>query len=268
MQEKQEQDLIDNIVKTINNSEHSNDMFTLVRIIKKRDKQIKKLQKENNFFLKKWDKQHLIEDKKDAAKDKIIEQQSRLATMGEMIDAIAHQWKQPLNALSMLLDMLKSDFKKGDVDLNYIEDLESTSQTQINHMITTLSEFRNFLRPTTKNEAFFLHSVLSNVLVLMKDDLIAQNVHIHKNFDHEVKIFGNKNEFKHLFLNLFNNSIDAYNEKNIQERKIAVTVYSENKNVYIEVEDNAGGISDDVIDEIFQANITTKEEGNGTGKGL
>ena len=268
MQAKQEQDFIDNIVKSLNNSKSSNDIFTLIHIIEERDREIKKLTNENHFFLKKWDKHHLLEDKKDAVKDKIIEQQSRLASMGEMIDAIAHQWKQPLNALSMLLDMLKSDFKKGDVDIKYIEDLESTSQIQIDHMVTTLSEFRNFLRPTTKNEPFFLHSALSNVLVLMKDDLIAQNIHIDTNFNHEVKIFANKNEFKHLFLNLFNNSIDAYNEKKIQKRNISVTVYSENNNVYIEVEDNAGGISNDVIGEIFQANITTKEEGKGTGIGL
>jgi len=268
MQQKKQQAIIDDIAKSAKDSEFSQDIYTLIYIIGERDKQIKKLQKENNFFLKKWDKHNILEDQKDKTKDRIIEQQSRLAAMGEMIDAVAHQWKQPLNAISMLLDMLKNDFKAGDVDTEYINDLESTAQLQIDHMVTTLSEFRNFLRPSTKNESFFLHSVLANVLVLMKDELIAQNVHIDANFDHEVKIFGNKNEFKHLFLNLFNNSIDAYNENNIQHRTISVTIYDEKKKIYIEVEDNAGGIPQNVIHDIFKPNVTTKKEGKGTGIGL
>ena len=268
MQQKKQQAIIDDIAKSAKDSEFSQDIYTLIYIIGERDKQIKKLQKENNFFLKKWDKHNILEDQKDKTKDRIIEQQSRLAAMGEMIDAVAHQWKQPLNAISMLLDMLKNDFKAGDVDTEYINDLESTAQLQIDHMVTTLNEFRNFLRPSTKNESFFLHSVLANVLVLMKDELIAQNVHIDANFDHEVKIFGNKNEFKHLFLNLFNNSIDAYNENDIQHRTISVTIYDEKKKIYIEVEDNAGGIPQNVIHDIFKPNVTTKKEGKGTGIGL
>jgi len=121
MQEKQQQNLIDNIVKSTKNSEFAQDVYALVHIISERDKQIAKLQKENNFFLKKWDKHTILKEKKDATKDKIIEQQSRLAAMGEMIDAVAHQWKQPLNAISMLLDMLKSDFKNNSVDSAYID---------------------------------------------------------------------------------------------------------------------------------------------------
>lgn len=268
MQEKQQQNLIDNIVKSTKNSEFAQDVYALVHIISERDKQIAKLQKENNFFLKKWDKHTILKEKKDATKDKIIEQQSRLAAMGEMIDAVAHQWKQPLNAISMLLDMLKSDFKNNSVDSAYIDDLEATAQMQIDHMVTTLNEFRNFLRPSTKNESFYLHSVIANVLVLMKDELIAQNIHIDANFDHDVKIFGNKNEFKHLFINLFNNSIDAYNENNIQKRTISVTIYDEKNKIYIEVEDNAGGIPSEVIHDIFKPNVSTKKEGKGTGIGL
>ncbi len=268
MQTKQQQDFIDNIVQSAKTSEFSQDIYDLVHIIEDRDQQIKKLKKENSFFLKQWDKRNLLADKRDATKDKIIEQQSRLAAMGEMIDAIAHQWKQPLNAISMMLDMLKSDFKDGNVDSTYINQLETASHMQINHMVTTLGEFRNFLRPSTKNEYFLINSVVANVLVLMKDELIAQNINIHTNFDHEVEIFGNKNEFKHLFLNLFSNSIDAYNETNIQKRSIYVTTYNEKNKTYIEVEDNAGGIPDNIINDIFKPNITTKKEGKGTGIGL
>jgi len=134
--------------------------------------------------------------------------------MGEMIDAVAHQWKQPLNAISMMIDMLKDDYRTDDVNEEYIEDLDETIHLQIDHMVNTL------------------------------------------------------NEFKHLFINLINNSIDAYNEHEIVSREIIMRCYKENKKIYIEVEDNAGGISKNIINHIFKPNVTTKAEGKGTGIGL
>ncbi len=224
-----------------------------------------KITKENNFFLKKWDKRNILEDDK---KDKIIEQQSRLAAMGEMIDAVAHQWKQPLNAISMMIDMLRDDFRSGHVDDDYIDDLEQTTHLQIEHMVTTLNEFRNFLRPSTKNEDFHINTVVQNVQILMKDELIAQNLHLNLDINEDISIFGNKNEFKHLFINLINNSIDAFNEQDIQTREVDIRCYEEKNNIYIEIEDNAGGIPKNIINHIFKPNVTTKADGKGTGIGL
>ena len=224
-----------------------------------------KLTKENNFFIKKWDKRNILEHDK---KDKIIEQQSRLAAMGEMIDAVAHQWKQPLNAVSMMIDMLRDDFRSGDVNNEYIDDLEETIQLQINHMVTTLNEFRTFLRPSTKNEDFYINSVIQTVQLLMKDELIAQNLHIDLDIEDDIQIFGNKNELKHLFINLINNTVDAFNENNISTRHLYIKCYKENEKVYIKVQDNAGGIPKNIINHIFKPNVTTKPEGKGTGIGL
>ncbi|MBN2782431.1 MAG: hypothetical protein JXQ66_04255 [Campylobacterales bacterium] len=102
------------------------------------------IQKQNDYFIKKWDKQSLIIKEKELKKDKMLEQQSRLATMGEMLDTVAHQWKQPLNSISILSSMLKDDFKTHKVDEKYIEELDDTIQLQIEHLINTLSEFRKF----------------------------------------------------------------------------------------------------------------------------
>ena len=270
MENHLQQKLIDNIVEGSKDfdTELQADVLALVNLYHEQNKQITKLKKENNFFLKKWDKHNILINQRDAKKDKIIEQQSRLAAMGEMIDAVAHQWKQPLNAISMLVELLKIDFNAHEVDSKYVDDLEKTVQLQVNHMVNTLAEFRNFLRPSTKDESFYIHTILSNVLVLMKDELISQNIHLHTNFDHEIAIYGNKNEFKHLFINLINNSIDAFNEKNIQKKEIFVKCYGEETSVYLEVEDNAGGIPEYIIANIFKPNVTTKAEGKGTGIGL
>ena len=225
---------------------------------------IEKLQKENSF-LKKYDKRNSLENQQ---KDKIIEQQSRLAAMGEMIDAIAHQWKQPLNAISMMIDMLRDDFKTGDVDHTYIDDLDKSVQLQIEHMVTTLNEFRNFLRPSTKNKEFSFNTILQKVQILMKDELIAQNLHLHLDIDENLRFFGNENEFKHLFINLINNAIDAFNEQGINIKEMYIRAFAKEKEIIIEVEDEAGGIPTNIINHIFKPNVTTKPEGKGTGIGL
>lgn len=236
-----------------------------VDIYEEQEKINEKLKQENKFFLKKWDKRNILEHD---TKDKIIEQQSRLAAMGEIIDAIAHQWKQPLNAISMMFDLLKDDFRSADVNNEYIEDLDGTVHMQIDHMVNTLQEFRTFLRPTTKNENFYINTVIQNVQLLIKDELITQNLHIDIDIDEDIQTFGNKNELKHLFINLINNSIDAFNENLISSRKLSIKCYKENDKIFIEVQDNAGGIPKNIINHIFKPNVTTKHEGKGTGIGL
>ena len=264
MKKDLDKELIDDIVQASQDIELSGKINALIALYEEQKKINEKLDKENKFFLKKWDKRNLLEHDK----DKIIEQQSRLAALGEMIDAVAHQWKQPLNGLSMMMDMLKDDFKRGDVDDEYINDLGETVHLQIDHMVNTLNEFRNFLRPTTKNEDFYINTVVQNIQILMKDELITQNIHLHLQIDQTIQIVGNKNEFKHLFINLINNSIDAFNEQHISRRNIHIRCFIKDKQIFIEVEDNAGGIPKNIINHVFKPNVTTKPEGKGTGIGL
>ena len=267
MTENKNQELIDDLIKLSKDTDDELQLRlrTLIDVYQTQERENAKLKKENNFFLKKWDKRNLTDTKK----DKIIEQQSRMVAMGEMIDAVAHQWKQPLNAISMIIDMLKTDFKDSqDVDYAYITELDSTVHLQIDHMVTTLNEFRNFLRPSTKNETFYIQTAIDNVRILMKDELITQNVHLNLNIDETIKIFGNRNEIKHLFINIINNAIDVFNERDIQHRGITINCYSEYNKIYIEIEDNAGGVPQDIIADIFKPNVTSKANGKGTGIGL
>lgn len=231
-------------------------------------KENQKTIKQNEYFLRQWDKKNIIANKRDAQKDKMLEQQSRLASMGEMIDAIAHQWKQPLNSISMMSDMLKKDFNNSLVNSTYIEDLDNEIHMQIEHMVSTLHEFRTFFRPSSKNEEFSILDAIESVQVLVKDELISQNIHLNIEIDKYIKVLGNINEFKHLFINLISNSTDAFNDNNIKNRNIDIRCYEENTNIYIEVEDNAGGIDNEVIKNIFKPNVTTKSEEKGTGIGL
>lgn len=106
------------------------------------------------------------------AQSMMLQQQSKMASMGEMMDAVAHQWKQPLNALSMYSDLMKSDYEDGRVDKAYVDEMVEGVQTQIEHMTNTLSEFRDFFRPNTDIRVFNLRDVISSVQFLVKDEFL------------------------------------------------------------------------------------------------
>lgn len=264
------QKLIDDIITLSKDSDVAlqKNILSLINLHNEQTEQYEKVLHENELFLKKLDRRNILANETDAKKDKLIEQQSRLAAMGEMIDAVAHQWKQPLNAISLAMDMLQDDYAKGDVNQEYMQEISETVHLQIEHMITTLNEFRSFLRPSTRNEDFCITEALENIKILMKDELISQNINLILDIDKTIKIYGNKNELKHIFINLINNSIDAFNEKEIQKRNIYIKCYQKNHHIYIEVEDDAGGVPQNVLNTLFDANVTTKKKGKGTGIGL
>ncbi len=202
------------------------------------------------------------------AQAKMLEQQSKMAAMGEMLDAVAHQWKQPLNALTMYADLLHSDFEEGNVDKVYIDEMLEGVHVQIDHMTTTLGEFRNFFRPNAAITAFNLGKIVQSVLFLVNDEFIKNNITVDVEIDKDILLEGNENEFKHLILNIINNAKDAFNEKGLNERHIVIEALQDTETIILTIKDNAGGIPVDVIDHIFEANVTTKAPGKGTGIGL
>lgn len=257
-------ELLDAVKKSAH-SPHRGDLDILLGVFLERyDARQKELDALNKELEQRIDK----EVRTAKANYKRFEQQAKMAAMGEMMDAVAHQWKQPLNAISMMSDMLVSDFANGEVDEAYIQELSQDTQTQIEHMITTLNEFRNFFRPKEISESFGIKRSLRSVLVLINDEFIKNNINIHIQSEKEVLIYGIENEFKHLILNLLNNAKDAFNERNIVQRDIFINFEKNENSVEINVVDNAGGIPKHVINKIFQPEVTTKTDGKGTGIGL
>jgi signal transduction histidine kinase len=200
--------------------------------------------------------------------EKVLQSQAKMAAMGEMMDAVAHQWKQPLNALSMYSDLLRMDFEAGEVTQDYIDKFVEDIQEQISHMVSTLSEFRTFFRPDKEPEPFGLKRCTQSVLLLIHDEMLRNNIDVTVETKREIIIRGIENEFKHLLLNLLSNAKDAFMEQATGERRIFIRFYKRDKNIFVEVEDTAGGISEAIMDEIFKPNFTTKGEGKGTGIGL
>lgn len=202
------------------------------------------------------------------ANQKRYEQQAKMAAMGEMMDAVAHQWKQPLNAISMMSDMLVEDFKDQQVNKDYIDEFSAGTQTQIEHMINTLNEFRNFFRPKETKESFGIKRSLSSVLILINDEFVKNNINIQIQNDKEILLYGIENEFKHLVLNILNNAKDAFNEREINVRNIFISFSKDDEIIHLEISDSAGGIAPHVINDIFKPEVTTKTQGKGTGIGL
>ena len=205
---------------------------------------------------------------KERRNEALLMQQSKMAAMGEMLDAVAHQWKQPLNALSMYAELIKINYEDGEVDQAYIEQFQKDIETQISHMTDTLATFRNFFRPTTELHRFDLRRVVDDVLLLAKDELTKNTIEVEVVEDGSLELYGSENEFKHLLLNIINNAKDAFNDNSVKRRKITIRIITDEKNPRLEIEDSAGGIPESVIDKIFQAHFTTKEQGKGTGIGL
>lgn len=219
-------------------------------------------------YIIKQEMRELIEVQNQLAieKDEIIQKNSRLVSMGEMIDAIAHQWKQPLGIISLrtiFLHQLSED--KQTVDLKDVLECKDAVMSQINHLVSTLEHFRDFLRPNNILEEFDLQETISSTLILVKDEMMQYNIEISTNFKDEIKISGIKNEFKHVILNILSNAKDIFIEREIENKKILIETFLKNGKVFINIKDNAGGIPEDIIENIFENHISGKKSGTGIG---
>jgi len=226
------------------------------------------LQKENEEYKHNLELKVEEEIQKREYQEKILMHQSKLAAMGEMMDAVAHQWKQPLNIINMRIDMLQYDFEDNIIDDKYIDEFIGKFKFQMKHIVNTLDEFRDFFRPNKVSKEFKISKSIDSTLLLVSDEFIKNKIEFIKNIKDDGVIYGNENDFKHLILNIINNSKDAFNENNIQDREININLFKNDETITLEIYDNAGGIPNNVIDNIFNANVTTKEEGTGTGIGL
>jgi PAS domain S-box-containing protein len=197
-------------------------------------------------------------------KEKVLQTQEKHVVMGEMIDSIAHQWKQPLGVIRLETDFLGYTWKDNLLTQEEIKKFQIKVFNQIDHLLSTLDEFRGFLREDKKQSNFKASKVISSVLLLLKDEFLRLQIEFEVNLIEDFEIFGFENEFKHVIINIINNARDALHINNKSNGKIEIEI---DKN-QINISDNAGGIPEDVIDKLFEANFTTKESQNGTGIGL
>ena len=200
--------------------------------------------------------------------NKIIAQQAKMAEMGEMIGSIAHQWRQPLNAINAAAMKLNFSSHLNILDNEEIQEKTKFIEQQSVKMSETISDFMNFFKPSTIKEDFFVLDIYKKILEFLEPQLKTKNIHLEIKNSTDVQIYGFKNEFEHILLNLINNAKDAFKNYDTAHKKITITVKDGQKNTIIKVIDNAGGIPTTILNKIFNPYFTTKEQGEGTGIGL
>ena len=236
---------------------------TISKVLKKLKLEIENKEYKNN--LEKLVKQQVQEIEE---QNKIIFQQSKLAAMGEMIDSIAHQWKQPLGTISLHLQSLQIKNSLNDkINPEDIEQCTTSINLQIKHLISTIDEFRGFFRPDAKVENVCIKEIVDSVMLLLKDEIIKSKININIDGDFNLTAKMISNEFKHILINLLNNAKDAFNNTK-KSKNININIKKEETFAVLQISDNAGGIPEDIIQNIFKANFTTKKSSGGTGMGL
>jgi two-component system, NtrC family, sensor kinase len=201
-------------------------------------------------------------------KEKLLIQQSKMATMGEMIGNIAHQWKQPLSVISLSNGIIKLNREFKSFSEEEIEDAIKGIDDSVKNLSSTIDDFRNFFNPNKKEESFNIKDAFDKTFKLIDSQFKYNDIKIIKNIQ-SVIIDTYENELLQTLINILKNAKDELIKKDVNEKKfIFIDAIKEDKKLIIRIKDNANGIPEDIIDNIFGAYFTTKEKTGGTGIGL
>jgi signal transduction histidine kinase len=200
--------------------------------------------------------------------DKILIEQSRLASMGEMIEQIAHQWRQPLNNIGLLNQDLY--FKKilGTLSDEYFEKIHTQIDTNITYMSNTIDDFRTYYHGNREKEIYYLNDAIDSILNILEATIKHYKIKINLDIQDTVQVYNIKNELFQVFLILITNARDILISNNVTDKTITIKLIADTTYAYISVEDNGGGIDKKNIGKIFNHYFTTKGEDQGTGIGL
>jgi len=202
---------------------------------------------------------------KNREKDVMLIQQNRQAALGEILDHIAHQWKQPLNSIALITYMLKDNYSLSTEEVNETAD---KILGQVEHMSQTLIVFRNFYRPDKGKSLFLIKESIDLAISIIKPALQFEYINVEVEADQELVALGYPKEFTQVLLNLLSNARDAFREKKVEKPRLNIKGIAEGNMAVVTVTDNAGGICEENIASIFDMNFTTKESSGGTGIGL
>ena len=200
--------------------------------------------------------------------EQLLKQQAKMAVMGEMIGNIAHQWRQPLNALSALNVGLSIKYNRGNLTDEEMQNFKNKSNDIIQSMSETIDDFKNFFQPNKLKETFYVNEAIEGAIRFISDVYSEHKIKILHCTNADIEINSYKNELMQVLLNIFNNSKDAILENGIKNPSVIITTLQSKEEVIITIQDNAGGIKPEVLERIFEPYFTTKFQSQGTGIGL
>ncbi len=220
---------------------------------------------ELNKSLKQRIKEEIAQSRR---KDQQMVEQSRLAQMGEMISMIAHQWRQPLAAISGASTAIQLKAKRDKLTNEVALDLSKKISDYSQHLSSTIDDFRNFFKSNKKKEKTSYKEIIDGVLNIVSESMANKNITITIQLNCKEGFESYSNELKQVVLNLIKNAEDILVEKDIKDKQILLKSYSNEGNCILEVSDNAGGIPDKIIEKVFDPYFSTKTKKDGTGLGL
>jgi PAS domain S-box-containing protein len=239
-------------------------MVAVSRDITERKKLLEQLEHLNRRLAERaWE-----EITKNRTKEQLLQLQSRQAAMGEMIDNIAHQWRQPLNNLGLVLQGIEKKFTSGSLTCKRMQEQAKTGMSLIRYMSQTINDFTNFFRHDKAMVNFRVKDVVTTALSFMETSLKRNAIAVMVDIADEVTIKGYRNEYTQVLVNILNNARDVFVERAIENPAITLRAFRENGWSILTIADNGGGISSELLGKIFTPYFTTKQHNRGTGIGL
>jgi len=208
--------------------------------------------------------QVIEEENKSKVAQQMMQQQSRLAQMGEMLSMIAHQWRQPLSAISASAGVLYIKANRDTLDKDTAIKLANKITSFSKHLSSTIDDFRDFFKSNKNKNKTNFNNILKSVLDIVSISLEQKGISVNINIISEDEFITFENEVKQVLLNLIKNAEDALLEKKIDNKQINIEINNNN----LVLSDNAGGIPLDIIEKIFDPYFSTKTKKDGTGLGL
>jgi len=211
-------------------------------------------------------------------KDQILSQQSKMASIGEMIANIAHQWRQPLGAVNAAVINVRSKFALDYFDLetsqgrkeckDFLDKTFKDIDEYVQFLSATIDDFRNFFKPQKEESLYDISEVVQRSIKLLKANFQDSQIEVIDHSAH-IKLYGYGNELAQALINLLNNAKDALeNQQNDERKLIIVSTKEEDGNIVLSVQDSGGGIPEEIVNKIFEPYFTTKHSSQGTGIGL
>ena len=198
-------------------------------------------------------------------KEKLLIHQSKLASMGEMINNIAHQWRQPLTHLGFINMNLQLCLEEEPIDKKYINEKIEESNAQLDFMSKTIDNFRDFYKINKKKELFYISDAVKKALDIMEPIFKNNKIEFEFNLIKDKQVDGYENEYSQVILNILTNAKDVLLSRQIQNPKIVISINQKHNSTITTILDNGGGIENKYINQIFDPYFTTKEKGSGIG---
>ena len=201
-------------------------------------------------------------------KDIILIQQNRQAALGETLEHIVHQWKQPLNTIGLLIQVLQAYYAQGKLTDDFVRETVDKTMDLLDHMSQTAEVFRDYYKPEKEKRAFGIRSSVEEALSFVEPEFRHQHITVELDADPELAGQGYPKEFAQVLLIILTNARDAFKERRTENPRLAIKAFTEGKRAVVTVTDNAGGIQERAMAKIFELYFTTKGATGGTGIGL